>query len=376
MCTSKCGGKHMITNQKSKRETMTNSESTKRGTILKGIGGLYEVRLESLPDGYKSQSPLNSCVLCRARGVFRHNGITPLPGDTVDVLFGEAALGATGEDEKKKKKGGGAAVSEDSDVAITAIRERKNHLIRPPLANIDILFIVIPAAQPAPILETADKLVSIADHNEIEPVVIITKSDLAPEYAAELCEIYRKSGFSSFAVSSVTGEGVSNVMKYILAASAGTENKAPISAFAGASGAGKSTLMNELFPQLKLVTGGLSKRIERGKHTTREVTLYPLSELFNEDIGGYLADTPGFSMLDFTRFDFFRADQLPFNFREFAPYLGKCRYTKCTHLKEDGCLIRQAVKDGIIQESRYKSYLMIYDTLKQIPDWKRKGKDE
>jgi|GEM_PF-12630 len=368
---------------------MTNSESktTYNGIILKGVGGLYEVRLDVLPDGFISESPLRSCVLCRARGVFRHNGISPLPGDKVEVLFGAAALGAASEEpqEKKKKKSGknAPAVSEDSDVSIVSIAERKNYLIRPPLANIDILFIVIPAAQPAPILETADKLVSIADHNEIEPVIIITKSDLAPEYAAELCEIYKKSGFDAFAVSSVTRDGVDDVMQYITDRSA--DEKSPVAAFAGASGAGKSTLMNELFPQLKLVTGGLSKRIERGKHTTREVSLYPLSELLgagqdttpeNGKIDGYLADTPGFSMLDFTRFDFFRADQLPFNFREFTPYLGKCKYTKCAHLKEDGCLIRQAVKDGTIQESRYKSYLMIYETLKQIPDWKRKGKDE
>lgn len=385
---------------------MTNTENKSTpaigGIILRGIGGLYEVLLDSACETH-AQAHLTDLqtVICRARGAFRHSGITPLPGDRVRVVFGDSALIDEGESagNKKKKK-----LSEDSDIVIDSIYERKNFLIRPPLANLDVLFIVIPAAQPAPVIETADKLISIAEHNEIEPVIIITKSDLAPDYALELRNIYKKCGFDSFCVSSVSGEGVDAVMDYILrltssgafaspiaafagsvAAFAGTVAAfaGSVAAFAGASGAGKSTLMNCLFPQLKLLTGTLSRRIERGKHTTREVSLYQMNELLrmknhekSHDVSGYLADTPGFSMLDFTRFDFFRCDQLPFNFREFAPYLGKCKYSKCTHSKEEGCLITEAVKRGDIPKSRHDSYLAIYDALRQIPDWKRKSKDE
>lgn len=371
---------------------MTNTENKSTpatgGIILRGIGGLYEVRLDSARET-QAQAHLTDLqtVICRARGAFRHSGITPLPGDRVRVVFGDSALIDEGEPAGNKKKKG---LSEDSDIVIDSIDERKNFLIRPPLANLDVLFIVIPAAQPAPVIETADKLISIAEHNEIEPVIIITKSDLAPDYALELRNIYKKCGFDSFCVSSVSGEGVDAVMDYILRLTSSGAFVSPVAAFAGAvaafagaSGAGKSTLMNCLFPQLKLLTGTLSRRIERGKHTTREVSLYQMNELLrmknhekSHEVSAYLADTPGFSMLDFTRFDFFRCDQLPFNFREFAPYLGKCKYSKCTHSKEEGCLITEAVKRGDIPKSRHDSYLAIYDALRQIPDWKRKSKDE
>lgn len=363
-------------------DTVKKSNKTYSGIILKGIGGLYEVRLDAFPELNSENSGASHTVICRARGVFRHSKITPLAGDRVCVLFGASAemSVATGTDEKevkKKKKSGDS--SEDSDIMIDSIDERKNFLIRPPLANLDVLFIVIPSAQPSPIIETADKLISIAEHNEIEPVIIITKSDLAPSYASELKEIYKKCGFEAFSASSVTGDGIDEILSYIMNLT--LSGTSPVAAFAGASGAGKSTLMNQLFPHLKLLTADISRRIERGKHTTREVSLYPMNELIRnyeapEKLSGYLADTPGFSMLDFTRYDFFRADQLPFNFREFTPYLGKCKYTKCTHSKEEGCLITEAVRNGEIPKSRHDSYLGIYEALKQVPEWKRKSKDE
>lgn len=375
-------------------DTEKKSNNIYSGIILKGVGGLYEVRLDAFPELNKNStdrensenSGASRTVICRARGIFRHSKITPLAGDRVSVLFGASAEMPTGtsvatgtnEKEVKKKKKSGDS-SEDSDLVIDSIDERKNFLIRPPLANLDVLFIVIPSAQPSPIIETADKLISIAEHNEIEPVIIITKSDLDPSYASELREIYKKCGFEAFCASSVTDEGMDEILSYIMNLT--LSGTSPVAAFAGASGSGKSTLMNHLFPHLKLLTGDISLRIERGKHTTREVSLYPMNELIRnyeapEKLSGYLADTPGFSMLDFIRYDFFRADQLPFNFREFKPYLGKCKYTKCSHSKEDGCLITEAVKNGDIPKSRHDSYLGIYNALKQVPEWKRKNKDE
>lgn len=345
-------------------EKETIRQPSREGIIVKGIGGLYEVRL----DVSSSETEVRT-VLCRARGSFRHSGISPLTGDRVRVVFGTSAE-KQGDDYRKKKRI--EDTSEDCDTVIDDILTRKNALLRPPLANLDVLFTVIPAAQPTPILETADKLMSIAEHSGIEPVILITKADLSPAYADELTATYRRCGFDAFCISSVTGEGTDAVLSYIRQME--QSYTAPIAAFAGASGAGKSTLMNRLFPHLHLVTAEISRKIERGRHTTREVCLYPLAELLPKQVpmpSGYLADTPGFSMLDFTRFDFFRADQLPFNFREFIPYLGKCRYTRCTHTKEEGCLILEAVARGDIPRTRHESYVSLYETLRQIPDWQR-----
>ena len=137
-------------------------------------------------------------------------------------------------------------------------------------------------------------------------------------------------------------------------------------AIMGTSGSGKSTLMNRLFPHLQLSTSAISRKIERGRHTTRQVDLFPLSEAAN---CGYVADTPGFSMLDFERFDFFDKEDLPETMREFLPLIGNCRYTKCSHTKEEGCAILQAVREGAIPQSRHASYVELYDTLKQKKKW-------
>ena len=139
-------------------------------------------------------------------------------------------------------------------------------------------------------------------------------------------------------------------------------------AFAGASGVGKSTLMNALFEGLDLATGAISQRIERGKHTTRRVRLYPIDGVEN----AYVADTPGFSMLDFVRFDFFTKEDLPFTMREFDDYIGACRYTKCTHTKEQGCAVLDAVREGRIAKSRHESYCAMFDALKNKHDWSKK----
>ena len=126
--------------------------------------------------------------------------------------------------------------------------------------------------------------------------------------------------------------------------------------------------MNKLFPSLSLSTSDISRKIERGRHTTRHVELFPVGESFDE---GYIADTPGFSMLDFERFDFFTKEDLPLTMREFEPYIGECRYTKCTHLKEEGCAIVEAVRDGRISKSRHDSFVAMYNVLKEKKAWEK-----
>lgn len=307
-------------------------ENSRTGLILRGVGGLYMVLL----DGAEGET-----ISCRARGLFRHRDITPLPGDRVRLAI-----------ERE----------ESDEVMISDILDRRSALIRPPLANLDYLFVTLAAAKPAPVFETVDKLTAIADYNGIEPVIVIGKAELAPDEAARFAGIYRAAGFDVFPLSCHTGEGIDALRDYL-----GANLPGKIAAFAGASGVGKSTLMSTLFPTLDLVTGGLSRKIERGRHTTRHVELYPLS------VGGgtaYLADTPGFSMLDFTRFDFFTLDDLPAAMREFAPYLGKCRYTDCTHLCEEGCAIVEAVARGEIPQSRHDSFRALYAVLKEKKAWK------
>ena len=190
------------------------------------------------------------------------------------------------------------------------------------------------------------------------------KEMTGPEYAA----VYEKAGYRVFRISCETGEGVDVLRDYIAEISS-AENGYVSGAFAGVSGAGKSTLMTALFPDLQLKTGVVSRKTERGRHTTRHVELYPIP--VGEGIF-WLADTPGFSMLDFTRFDFFPYDELAGSFREFSECLGECRYTKCTHLKEEGCAVIEKMKDGRIAPSRHDSYIRIYEEQRSVPEWKRR----
>ena len=303
------------------------SELTK-GIIIKGLGGLYDIKLS---DG--------SIVSCKAKGAFRHERITPYAGDNVILKM------------------------DDKGVVIEEITDRKNSLIRPPMANLDILFTVIAAAKPSPMLPITDKLISIAEFNKIEPVIIISKCDIDSVEAERIANIYKKSGFTVFVSGIDTDKN--ELLEFVTQKANGK-----ISAFAGASGVGKSTVMNALFPKLGLETGDVSRKTERGKHTTRHVELFGLDYLTdNSELNGYIADTPGFSLIDFTRFDFYKKDDLVFTFREFEEYLGTCKYTKCTHTSEDGCKIIEAVKNGKIPQERHQSYVEIFNTLKNKHDW-------
>lgn len=339
---------------------MTTNEKL-HGIVTRGVGGLYGVRTADKPDEE---------LLCRARGVFRREQITPTVGD--DVIFSrtttadDSAIPADVAKEIKKQKKNGV----DVNYVIDEILDRKNLLIRPPVANLDYLFAVIPCSQPEPDLLTADKLTVIAENYGIETVVIVNKADLDSVRAQELAGIYALAGYRTFLVSCETGDGIEALSRYIEEISSKSEDGKHISgAFAGVSGVGKSTLMSVLFPDLKLKTGAVSHKTERGRHTTRHVELYPM----HPGKGTFwIADTPGFSMLDFTRFDFFPYDELACSFREFEDCLGECKYTKCTHLKEEGCAVIAKMNDGKIARSRHESYVRIYEEQRSVPEWKRR----
>lgn len=298
--------------------TSTNGAAV-NGRIIKVIGGFYFV-----------EAP-NGVLSCRARGIFRKDDITPLVGDIVAV---EMQADGTG--------------------MISGIYERRNSLTRPPLANLDRLLLVSSTTEPVPNTIILDKLIAIAEYKDIDPVIIITKTDLA--VGDELLRIYRQAGFTVILVDNTTGEGVDEVC---------SQFEGKLCAFCGNSGVGKSSLLNNIDKALQLETAAISKKLGRGKHTTRHVELYHAG-------GGYIADTPGFSALDTQRYEQIHKESLHYCFREFAPYLNDCKFADCSHTKEQGCGILKAVEDGRIAASRHKSYLQMYEEAKQIKDWENK----
>jgi len=286
------------------------------GLILKGIGGFYYV--ETALGIYE----------CKARGAFRKQKITPLAGDRVEIT-----------------------VNVNQENTIDSISERSNFLVRPPIANVDIMAIVVATKEPKPSTLIIDRLTAIAVHKGIEPVVVVTKSDLAS--SEELCAIYSKAGIKTVAVSSVTGEGI-DLLKEILSGK--------ISVFTGNSAVGKSTLLNALDSSLDLQTGEYSEKLGRGRHTTRQVELFKFC-------GGYLADTPGFSSLDFEKSDLILKDELAYCFPEFEKHLGNCKFSTCTHTCEKGCRIVEAIEAGEIPVSRHNSYKAFFEEAKNIKEW-------
>lgn len=316
--------------------------------MTENVGGLYSVSLDN-----DSDAPLSGKeISCSARGVLRHREERPKVGDRVKITYSDHSFSVID---------GSAVPSENgADIYLTEICERKNVFIRPPVANLDYLFLVLSSRSPQTLPLVADKMISISEHNRVEPVIIVSKCDLDKKSADELYTIYKNAGFSTYTVSSEEGSGIAELSSDIEKMLSGGR----IAAFAGASGVGKSTLMNKLFPHLGLQTYAVSRKTERGRHTTRAVTLYPV-------YGGFLADTPGFSMLDFERFDFFTKDELLDTFRDFKDYTDNCRYADCTHTKEEGCAVLEAVRQGKISASRHESYLDMYNVLKQKPAWKK-----
>ena len=288
------------------------------GLLMKGIGGFYYVRCGE------------TIYECRARGVFRKKKITPLVGDFVRV-----------EPEEEPGKG-----------TLTEILPRRNFLVRPPVANLDQLLIVASLQDPQPNLLMIDKTIAAAEYHKIEPVVILNKTDLEDGDAIEA--IYRQAGFVCIQASARTGEGIETIREQL---------RGRVSVFTGNSGVGKSSLLNCIDERLGLSTGEISQKLGRGRHTTRHVEIYELEN------GGLVADTPGFSTLDIERFQLIRKEELPDCFREFAPFLGQCRFTSCAHTVEKGCAILQAVEEGKIARSRWESYVAMYQEVKDIKEW-------
>ena len=287
-----------------------------QGLIVKITGGFYYAEAA---DGIHE---------CKARGVFRKRGTSPLVGDRVEIT-----------------------IPDDGYCSIDAILERKNALVRPAMANLDTLMIISSVKEPNANLYLIDKMTAAAVSKDIEPIVVFTKTDLGS--AADLVDIYRQVGIRAFSFSSVALQGLDDI-KAVL--------KDKVTAFCGNSGVGKSTLLNSLFPELNLQTGEISDKLGRGRHTTRTV------ELFKKH-GGYIADTPGFSTVDIERFELIRKDDLKFAFPEFEQYFGTCKFNSCNHLCEKGCSVIEAVENGVIPKSRHDSYVRMYDEVKDIKEW-------
>ena len=290
----------------------------KEGLILSGVNGLYTVESE------------NQMFSCRSGTRVRKNDGKILAGDR--VLFRDNG---------------------DGQGFITSLLPRKNFLVRPPVANIDLLCMVVAPKDPAPYLYNIDLLTVLAEKNGIECAIILSKSDLAD--CSEISEIYGKSHYTVVKTCSKTNEGIEEVKNLL---------KGKICVLCGASGVGKSTLINALYPFLNLETGELSEKIARGKNTTRTTELFPLGN------GTYLADTPGFTAVNTELYCEIDHKELHNLFPEFFEYECNCRYADCTHTKEYECGIANAVSEGLIADSRHESFKKLYYELKSIDRYK------
>ena len=295
-------------------------EEVIQGVILKGIGGFYYVDTEI------------GLIECKARGKFRHNSQTPTVGDKVVV-------------EK----------IQDQKGYLKEILPRKNKLIRPAICNIEALVVVVSQAPPKTDTFLIDKVCAIAQNQDIEVVIFINKIDI--DEAINLQTIYTQVGYKVIKGSATTGEGIDELA---------TEIKGKIVAFTGNSAVGKSSILNQIDDQFDLKVGGMSEKIGRGKHTTRHVELLKTKE------GSYVADTPGFSSFDTTQMDLVLKDNLQHTFIEFDPYIGLCKFSSCSHTKEKGCAILDALSKGEISKSRHENYIKLYDTVKDIKEWELK----
>ncbi|MEG0693064.1 MAG: ribosome small subunit-dependent GTPase A [Oscillospiraceae bacterium] len=293
----------------------------KTGVINKAISGFYYVACDM--DVYE----------CKARGIFRNDNTTPLVGDK--VVF---------------------EIDDDNRGIVTEVLKRKNEFTRPPIANIDKLFIVTSILEPAPSLIVIDKLITICEYKDIVPIIVITKTDLKD--ASELKKIYEGAGFQVITLSNLENDTFDEVKNYL---------RDSISAFAGNTGVGKSSLINNIYPTLELETAHISKKLGRGRHTTRHVELYYIKEL-----NGYVADTPGFGSMDMAKYEIIMKDKLQYCFREFEPYLNRCKFTGCSHTVEKGCAVLEALNHGKIAKERFDSYVELYNDAKQIKEWEQK----
>ena len=289
------------------------------GIILKALSGFYYVH--SGTEVYR----------CRARGKFRHDKLLPLVGDRVRFTQLEDMTGALDE-----------------------ILPRINQFTRPAVANIDQLVIIVSQAIPVTDPYLIDRIIAIAAGRKCQCVVCVNKCDL--DAGDDLYRIYTAAGFSTVRVSAKTGEGMERLRALITG---------KVSTFTGNSGVGKSSILNALHPGFSLETGSVSEKLGRGRHTTRHVELFALDE------NTLIADTPGFSSFDADKMDICRKEELQHCFPDFAPYLDKCMFQDCAHVKEKGCAVLEALDRGEIQPTRHASYVRLYEQAKAIPDWQR-----
>ncbi|RCX16786.1 ribosome biogenesis GTPase [Anaerobacterium chartisolvens] len=286
-----------------------------KGLLLKGIDGFYYVKSD------------DKTYECRARGILRKQNIIPMPGDEVFISINKD--GRTG--------------------SIEEIADRSSCFTRPMVANVNQIIPVIAVKAPSPDFMLLDKLLITAEAKNIHAVICINKTDLdSSSECNKIKQVYDRAGYEVITSSNKSADSLRHlkeVMKY------------NISVLAGQSGVGKSTILNTLMDASVMETGTVSKKIERGRHTTRH------AELIELDTGGYLVDTPGFSSYELSEIKYC---DLELYYPEFAQCLGKCRYTGCSHISEPFCAVKQAVEDGLVDEERYKRYIQFYSTLKEI----------
>ena len=289
------------------------------GRIIRSLSGFYDVLV---PTGV---------VTCRARGILRKSDSIPLTGDMVEITV-------------EKGKG-----------MVERILPRKNSFVRPAVANVDAL--VVFAANVNPVTEPflIDRVAAIAGDQEVQVILCVNKSDLDP--AVDLVRIYENAGFPVISTSAQTGEGVEELRQMI---------RGKLTAFTGNSGVGKSSILNRLCPELALPTGEVSEKLGRGRHTTRHVELYSL------DADTLVADTPGFSSFDTDQMDVILKENLQYAFPDFGSYIGQCQFHDCSHRKEPGCAVVAAVRAGELEQTRYDSYLRLYEKASQIKQWELK----
>ncbi len=287
--------------------------------IIKALSGFYYVQTEDV------------VVECRARGRFRRQDQSPLVGDFVRIT-------------RQRDKG-----------VLEALLPRKNAFIRPAVANIDQLVVLASCAIPVTEPFLIDRVLAIAQLQNVPALVVVNKDDLAP--AQPLAEIYRRAGVPVLVTSAETGEGI-EALREALAGK--------LSCLTGNSGVGKSSLLNRACPQLRLPVGEVSEKLGRGRHTTRHIELYSLGS------NTFVADTPGFSAFDTERMELVHKEQLQYSFPEFAPYLGHCQFPDCAHRKEPGCAVRKALAEGKIGQTRYSSYERLYELASQLKEWELK----
>lgn len=289
------------------------------GIILKAISGFYYVEAG------------NETIECKARGRFRRDNIAPLVGDIAEITV----------------TGGGQGVLED-------ILPRKNAFVRPPIANVDQLVLIASGVIPVTDPYLIDRMTVIAAYNGCDCIICINKTDL--DTGDALYDTYARAGFTTIRTSAKTSEGIETLREAI---------RGKVSAFTGNSGVGKSSILNLLEPGFNLTVGEVSHKLGRGRHTTRHVELYRLSD------GALVADTPGFSAFDTELMGLIGKEALPYLFREFEPYLDVCRFRDCAHVKEAGCAVLEALGRGELAASRHQSYVKLYNQLSQVNDWER-----